>query len=607
MGINYGNANGDDFGNNSANTTTGDQGNATPPVPGPLSGHSNPNDPLFAPQGAQGGFNGYGDASDWNTASGYSYLGMPDQYDSQGRIIPGSSGAAQEVGRLQGIAGDYRNQAAPTIDYANANADRNAGVADWQANYQQAQGARGNQSDSLGLLAGAARGNAPSAAQIQQQQGIDAAVRSQQALAASARGPGALAAAQGQAAGNTAMLQQQGIAQNSALRAQEMAQARGQYSEASNAMRGQDLSQMQMMRAAQLQQQGLDAQQAAAQASVEMQQRELGLQGSLGYEGLAANVGQNAVANYNNYRGFLQGQWGAQAALNQSSNQMANSNYQAAAGGIGGALGIGNTGSDVRMKTDVHKEDAGKNPYDSSQGLNQITSDREAKERARAEGRAEGEARALGYVMRDAKRAPDGGVVESFAPARPVAEAQRDARTADRLVPMSYAHTGRAYPGGGAQVDSYRFQPAPAVPSPPPAAAVAQAPAPAPAPTWSDRARSFASGLAHGATAGIISDEDMKEPHGHLGTKNTADALLEQLKPYSYRYKRPADEPSSAPTGGRYLGVMAQDIEKVPEIGRQIVKDTPRGKVLEGGALSSALAGGLGRLHQRVRKLEGMR
>jgi hypothetical protein len=85
-----------------------------------------------------------------------------------------------------------------------------------------------------------------------------------------------------------------------------------------------------------------------------------------------------------------------------------------------------------------------------------------------------------------------------------------------------------------------------------------------------------------------------------------ADAFLDHAKPYSFDYKDPADGE------GRRLGVMAQDIERVPEIGAAIVRDTPRGKVLDGSALASANTAGLGRLREldrdkeeRLRALEG--
>jgi hypothetical protein len=105
----------------------------------------------------------------------------------------------------------------------------------------------------------------------------------------------------------------------------------------------------------------------------------------------------------------------------------------------------------------------------------------------------------------------------------------------------------------------------------------------------------------------VRSDEKMKQLGRMKGpaNENIADAFMNRLDPHTYRYISKSDEPVSTPTGGRFLGVLAQDVEKTPEIGRQIVRDTPRGKVLEGGAMMSAMAGGLGRLNQRVRQLEG--
>lgn len=75
----------------------------------------------------------------------------------------------------------------------------------------------------------------------------------------------------------------------------------------------------------------------------------------------------------------------------------------------------------------------------------------------------------------------------------------------------------------------------------------------------------------------------------------------------TYKYKNPADEPRSIPTGGRYAGVMAQDLERVPEIGHQLIIDTPHGKYVDQKTMTSALSAGLGEIHERVRRLEGRR
>jgi len=89
-----------------------------------------------------------------------------------------------------------------------------------------------------------------------------------------------------------------------------------------------------------------------------------------------------------------------------------------------------------------------------------------------------------------------------------------------------------------------------------------------------------------------------------ISKDSLADAFLESLHPYSYRYKDAGDEPRAAPTGGKYLGVMAQDLEAVPEIGPQLILNTPHGKMVDQRVALSATMAGVGRLYERVRALE---
>ena len=118
------------------------------------------------------------------------------------------------------------NLRAPTLDTTQSNQAR--------ASLQQAlaQGQAGS-ANALGMLQRQAAGTAPSAAQIQQQQGNEEAIRAQMAMAASSRG-GSPAEAQRQAAFNIANLQQQNVSQQSILRAQEQAQAQNAYVGAQN-------------------------------------------------------------------------------------------------------------------------------------------------------------------------------------------------------------------------------------------------------------------------------------------------------------------------------------------------------------------------------------
>lgn len=97
--------------------------------------------------------------------------------------------------------------------------------------------------------------------------------------------------------------------------------------------------------------------------------------------------------------------------------------------------------------------------------------------------------------------------------------------------------------------------------------------------------------------------------------RDEADPFLDALARgrASYEYKSPELEPNPG-KGGRSLGVMAQELERVPELGAQLVDDTPQGKMVNVKSLVSALAAGEGTLHdrygdieERVRRLEGGR
>ena len=102
---------------------------------------------------------------------------------------------------------------------------------------------RGEQLASLGLLGAAARGEAPSQAEIQMQIGLDRAAQEQMALANSARGGiGASMLAQRNAANQGALMQQAGIREQAALRANEMAAARQGYMTGATGLRANDIT-----------------------------------------------------------------------------------------------------------------------------------------------------------------------------------------------------------------------------------------------------------------------------------------------------------------------------------------------------------------------------
>lgn len=103
----------------------------------------------------------------------------------------------------------------------------------------------------------------------------------------------------------------------------------------------------------------------------------------------------------------------------------------------------------------------------------------------------------------------------------------------------------------------------------------------------------------------VSSDARLKVPSNNE-TDTDADAFLKALRESmaTYRYKDPRDEPTASPTGGKYMGIMAQSLERVPQIGQQLVKQGPHGKVVEIPAALSAALAALGRIDQRLMGVE---
>jgi hypothetical protein len=97
----------------------------------------------------------------------------------------------------------------------------------------------------------------------------------------------------------------------------------------------------------------------------------------------------------------------------------------------------------------------------------------------------------------------------------------------------------------------------------------------------------------------LSSDED-KKTDTKEDYKKQAD-FLNNLHAYNYRYKNP-NAPGAMP--GQRTGVMAQDIEK-SEIGKQFVKDTPNGKMVDYKGMLPVMMASQAYLNERINKLEG--
>ena len=112
-------------------------------------------------------------------------------------------------------------------------------------------------------------------------------------------------------------------------------------------------------------------------------------------------------------------------------------------------------------------------------------------------------------------------------------------------------------------------------------------------PTMNDKILGAAQGA--GQAAMMLSDRRRKEAIAPGG--KDADALIRALRAKSYRYRDPADGE------GQRLGIMAQDLERVPG-GHAAVVNTPRGKQIDTAQLSGLLGAAVGRLGERLVALE---
>lgn len=100
-----------------------------------------------------------------------------------------------------------------------------------------------------------------------------------------------------------------------------------------------------------------------------------------------------------------------------------------------------------------------------------------------------------------------------------------------------------------------------------------------------------------GAVGSLLTLSDRRTKTGIRKADADAEALMKTLRPRRWRYK------DAANGEGEFVGVMTQDLKK-SRAGRGAVIDTPRGEVVDGGRLVTALAATLPGLHKRLRKLE---
>lgn len=470
------------------------------------------------------------------------------------------------------------------------------------ADYGQSQQARGSQGDALELMRQAASGQTQSVAQLQQQQGMQDAMKSQMAMAGAARGgPTSMALAQHSAAINAGNIQQDAVNGASQLRAQEMAQARGAYGQMSNDLRNTDLSSR-----------GQSAQQAQYQAGLNAQQRAQNDQYGMGLLGLGQNASQfsqqgqtnannadlqaqqinagiaaqNATANAAAMKGALGAAsgglsmlggpsapaGGGEAAGGSTGGGVGGAAAGAGGGVSGGAAALGGMFSDERLKQGIE-------PIGVSEGV----------QNASSRGGAEtwtGHDERSPYLPQSSKEDPAlaGLVAQGVrdASARPGAEAylgggDKRASEDNALAGLLESLGGRGAPAEGVQSASAR-QGGEAYLSPKRAE--------------EDHALAglleSLGGLGKGAPAQGVQDATARA--------NGPYAMLDALQPVAYNYR---PESGEDPNKRRY-GIMAQDLERTP-MGASLVQNTPMGKKLDLEQGQGVQLAALADIHKRLK------
>lgn len=116
-----------------------------------------------------------------------------------------------------------------------------------------------------------------------------------------------------------------------------------------------------------------------------------------------------------------------------------------------------------------------------------------------------------------------------------------------------------------------------------------------------------AGGGAAGGGAAASSDENMKTniKENSSDANKTISEFMDALKSYTYEYKKGAKQPGGKPNPeGEVKSVMAQDLEK-SDLGKQMVTDTPNGKVVDYAQGMAPLFAAIAELNKRTKKLEG--
>lgn len=118
---------------------------------------------------------------------------------------------------------------------------------------------------------------------------------------------------------------------------------------------------------------------------------------------------------------------------------------------------------------------------------------------------------------------------------------------------------------------------------------------------------SFLGSLGSAGATIAASDENAKTDikQNKDDASKTISEFMDALKSYTYEYKKGAKQPEGKPNPeGEVKSVMAQDLEKT-DLGKQMVTDTPDGKVVDYAQGMAPLLAAIAELNKRTKKLEG--
>jgi hypothetical protein len=99
--------------------------------------------------------------------------------------------------------------------------------------------------------------------------------------------------------------------------------------------------------------------------------------------------------------------------------------------------------------------------------------------------------------------------------------------------------------------------------------------------------------------AAAASDINLKENIKEGG--KDASSFLDALTAYTYNYKKGVPNTKD---GEDYTSIMAQDLEKAGPVGKQMVKDTPQGKMVDYGQGFAGMLAAMVDMNKRLKKVE---